>query len=126
MSSPIVGFLLALAIGFLIGRTREPAENQPPRPGIRDFLIISMLGALAGFGGNVPGAITLLALTMGAIFLMRAHHPERGITTELAAIATFVIAALCLTDKRQYGAGLGIVLAAILAQRDQIRRLVLE
>jgi uncharacterized membrane protein (DUF4010 family) len=126
-SSPIVGFILALAIGFLIGRTREPAENAPPRPGIRDFMIIALLGAIAGHLGNLLLGIAIFAVTIGAILLMRAQHPERnGITTELAAIATFVISALCLTEDRQYGAGLGIVLAMVLAQRDQIRRFVRE
>jgi uncharacterized membrane protein (DUF4010 family) len=58
---------------------------------------------------------------------MRIQHAERtGITTELAAIATFVLAALCLGADRQFGAGLGIVLAMILAERDQLRRFVLE
>ena len=56
---------------------------------------------------------------------MRMQHPERnGITTELAAVATFVLGALCLTADRPFGAGLGIVLAAILAERDQLRRFV--
>ena len=126
-SSPIVGFILALAIGFLIGRTREPADDMPPRPGIRDFLIIAMLGALAGHLGNVVVGAALFTAIVAVILLMRANHPERnGITTELAAIATFALAALCLTDERQYGAGLGIVLAMVLAQRDQIRRFVRE
>ncbi len=127
LSSPVFGFVFALAIGFLIGRTREPAPGRPPRPGIRDFLIIAILGAIAGHLANVVVAFALFAAVVGTIALMRAHHPERsGITTELAAIATFVLAALCLTDKRQYGVGLAIVLAMVLAQRDEIRRFVRE
>jgi uncharacterized membrane protein (DUF4010 family) len=63
--------------------------------------------------------------TIGAILVMRLQHPERnGITTELAAVATFALGALCLTADRQLGAGLGIVLAAILAERDQLRNFV--
>ena len=126
-SSPALGFLLALAIGFLVGRTREPTPDGPPRPGMRDFLIIALLGAVAGHLGNVAIAIALFAGTIGAVLLMRAHHPERnGITTELAAIATFALAGLCLTADRPFGAGLAIVLAAILAERDQLRRFVRE
>ncbi len=124
-NSPALGFLLALAIGFLVGRTREPAPGGPPRPGMRDFLIIALLGAVAGHLGNVAIAIALFAGTVGAVLVMRAHHPERnGITTELAAVATFVLAGLCLTPDRPFGAGLAIVLAAILAERDQLRHFV--
>jgi len=124
-NSPAVGFLLALAIGFLVGRTREPAPHGPPRPGMRDFLIIALLGAIAGHSGNAAIAIALFAATIGAVLVMRAYHPERnGITTELAAVATFALAGLCLTPDRQFGAGLGIVLALILAEREQLRHFV--
>jgi uncharacterized membrane protein (DUF4010 family) len=126
-NSPALGFLLALAIGFLVGRTREPTADGPPRPGTRDFLIIALLGAVAGHVGNMALAAMLFAGVLGAILVMRMQHPERsGITTELAAIATFALAALCLTTDRQFGAGLGIVLALILAERDQMRHFVLE
>src|SRR6266851_2346702 len=122
--APALGFLLALAIGFLVGRTREPLADAPPRPGIRDFLIIAMLGAVAGHLGNTPISIALFA---GTVVVVRAHHPERsGVTTELAALATFILAGLCLTPDREFGAGLGIVLALVLAERDQLRRFVRE
>ncbi|MGA7870980.1 MAG: DUF4010 domain-containing protein [Candidatus Binatus sp.] len=124
-NSPAVGFLLALTIGFLVGRTREPVLHGTPRPGMRDFLIIALLGAVAGHSGSAAITIALFAGTIGAVLVMRAQHPERnGITTELAALATFVLAGLCLTADRQFGAGLGIVLAAILAERDQLRHFV--
>ncbi|MFZ2063414.1 MAG: DUF4010 domain-containing protein [Candidatus Binatus sp.] len=124
-NSPALGFLLALTIGFLVGRTREPDPKGPPRPGMRDFLIIALLGAVAGHLGNAAIAIALFVGTIGAILVMRLQHPERnGITTELAAVATFVLGALCLTSDRQFGAGLGIVLATILAERDQLRTFV--
>jgi uncharacterized membrane protein (DUF4010 family) len=124
-NSPALGFVLALAIGFLVGRTREPGPDGTPRPGMRDFLIIALLGAIAGHVGNPAVAIALFAGTIGAVLVMRAHHPERnGITTELAAVATFALAGLCLTSDRPFGAGLGIVLAAILAERDQLRHFV--
>jgi uncharacterized membrane protein (DUF4010 family) len=125
LTSPVFGFLFALAIGFLIGRTREPRPGKPPRPGIRDFLIIAMLGALAGHLANVVVALALFAAVVGTIALMRLSRPERsGITTELAAIATFALSALCLTNDRPYGVGLAIVLSMVLAERDQLRSFV--
>jgi uncharacterized membrane protein (DUF4010 family) len=124
-NSPVVGFVLALTIGFLVGRTREPGPNAHPRPGMRDFLIIALLGAVAGHSGNAAIAIALFVGTIGTVLVLRVQHPERnGITTELAAVATFALGGLCLTTDRQFGAGLGIVLAAILAERDQLRRFV--
>jgi len=58
---------------------------------------------------------------------MRQHHPERtGITTELAALATFTIASLCVGEQRELGAAAGIVLAMIVARRTELRRFVRE
>src|SRR5882757_1809465 len=111
-NSPVLGFLLAIAIGLLVGRSREPREGDPQRPGIRDFLIIAMLGAIAGHLGIVAISITLFDGIVSVLLVMRTHHPERsGITTELAALATFILASLCMTQDRAFGAGLGIVLA---------------
>lgn len=124
-NSPVVGFVLALTIGFLVGRTREPGPHAHPRPGMRDFLIIALLGAVAGHVANATITIALFAASIGTVLLLRAQHPERnGITTELAAIATFALGGLCMTSDRQFGAGLGIVLATILAERDQLRHFV--
>src|SRR6266446_3805521 len=126
-NSPALGFLLALAIGFLVGRSREPEAAGPPRPGTRDFLIIALLGAVAGHLGNYVLAVALFAGVIATLLTMRMQHAERsGVTTELAAIATFALAALCLTSDLPFGAGLGIVLALILAERDQLRHFVLE
>lgn len=126
-NSPALGFLLALAIGFLVGRTREPREGSPPRPGMRDFLIIALLGAIAGHVGSAAIAIAMFLGVIGTVLVMRTEHPERkGVTTELAAAATFALAGLCLTSDRPFGAGLGIVLAAVLAEREQLRRFVRE
>ena len=61
---------------------------------MRDFLIIALVGAVAGHVGNPALAIALFVGTIGAVLVMRAHHPKRnGITTELAAVATFALAA---------------------------------
>ena len=73
---------------------------------MRDFLIIALLGAVAGRLGSAAIAIAMFGGAIGAILVMRLQHPERnGITTELAAVATFVLGALCLTADRQFGGG---------------------
>lgn len=126
-NSPSIGYLLALAIGFIVGRTREPGADDPPRPGIRDFLIVAIVGASAAHLAVVPLSVTAFAAVAAVLTVMRLEHSERaGITTELAALATFILAYMCITPMRPVAAGLAIVLASVLARKDAIRRLVRE
>ncbi|SRR5260221_8940788 len=56
-----LGFLMAALIGFLVGRTREEGEHAP-RPGIRDFIIVALLGAL---GAQIGEAVLTAAANAG-------------------------------------------------------------
>ena len=126
-NSPTIGYLLALAIGFIVGRTREPGIDEPPRPGIRDFLIVAIVGASAAHLAEIAISVTAFAAVAAVLLVMRLEHSERGgITTELAALATFILAYMCITPMRPVAAGLAIVLASVLARKDAIRRLVRE
>ncbi len=121
------GYLAAAAIGFLVGRTRErppeEAESKPPRPGIRDFVVVALLGATAARIGDAVLAVVLLAAIAGLFAAMRAQHPERGgITTELAALATYLLGYLCLGPHATLAAALGIVLAGVLAAKEPLHR----
>jgi uncharacterized membrane protein (DUF4010 family) len=116
------GFGLALALGFLIGWTREPDPGAPPRPGIRDFLIIAALGAACAYEADRGLTVAAFAGTSAILIVMRVQRPERaGITTELAALLTFLVGYMALTPARALAAGIGIVAAAILATKGQIR-----
>ena len=72
-------FLLALAIGLLIGIERERSryENHPSRPfGSRTFALIGFLGAAtAQIGNNVVAAA--IAFFVGALSLIHISEPTR-------------------------------------------------
>jgi uncharacterized membrane protein (DUF4010 family) len=93
-------FLLAIAIGLLIGieRERAHADRHVRDPlGSRTFTLLALLGAVAAFVESQPFAIALAAFA-GAIILagyLRAPlGPEGsgvGATTEVAAMVTFTL-----------------------------------
>jgi uncharacterized membrane protein (DUF4010 family) len=128
LSTQIVGYILAIAIGLLVGRTREPQEEtEPPKPGIRDTVLISLLGALCAVIPHAALTTVMLLATAAVLITMRAQHRERtGITTELASLAMFLLGYLCLTPQRTLAAGLGIVLAIVLESKQQLHRLILK
>jgi uncharacterized membrane protein (DUF4010 family) len=116
------GLMLALALGFLIGRTREPEPGKPPRPGLRDFVIISVLGAVCSVVGLVAVTVTAFAGLAIILAVMRAQQTTRaGITTEIAALLTFVVGYMAMTPASAVAAGVGIVIGAILATKEQLR-----
>src|SRR5437868_9060281 len=105
----IVGFILAIAIGLLVGRTREQEEETgppgPPKPGIRDTVLISLLGALSAVLANTALTTALLLATAGVLITMRSQHRDRtGITTELASVVMFLLGYLCMTPQRTVAA----------------------
>ena len=122
-----LGFAYAAAVGFLTGRTREDDVDPTPKPGIRDFVILALLGALCAQIQAVGLMIVLLVAASAVMLVMRTQYPQRtGITTELAALMTFLLGYLCLTDGRVIGISMGIVLAVILTTKEQVHRFALE
>lgn len=93
-------FLLALAIGLLIGieRERAHADRQVHDPlGSRTFTLLALLGAVAAFLESTALAVALAAFA-GAIvlagYLRTRVGPEGtgvGATTEVAAMVTFTL-----------------------------------
>src|ERR1700747_3211274 len=82
----------ALLVGAMIGAQREATPGD--HPGLRDFLLIGLAGGVCGLLENPwLSAVALLSI---AALLTVFHFEDRanraGITTELAGIATFVLA----------------------------------
>jgi uncharacterized membrane protein (DUF4010 family) len=128
LSAPLetaLGFLLAAAIGFLVGRTRE--EEGTRRAGIRDFIIVALTGGIAAYVNLLGVTIVLIAAVTLVLLAMRFNHPERaGITTELAALATFLLGYLALSSEEAVAAGLGIALTIVLVTKEQIHEFALR
>jgi hypothetical protein len=91
---PHLGFFSLWRLVFIVGRTREPDADDAPRAGIRDFVVIALIGASVAHLGQLAMSVMAFAATASILLLMRWRHPERlGITTEFSAVATFILAA---------------------------------
>jgi uncharacterized membrane protein (DUF4010 family) len=110
-------FLLALAIGLLIGiereRAKQDARTRDPL-GSRTFTLLALLGAVAAHMDDRAIAVVLAVFT-GAIVLagyfrtrLGDDNEGVGVTTEVAAMATFVLGYLARRE-----AVLAVMLAVI-------------
>lgn len=118
-------FGLALFIGLLIGLEREYAareKDQPQMAGVRTYALMGVLGALAALVGeqlnDAWGFIAISGIFGGLIVVgynVEAEHGGRGLTSEMAALLTYLSGALCYWGQRPLAAALGVTTMALLS-----------
>ncbi len=125
-------FATALLIGVLIGIEREKRKAEDGNGatgGLRTFILIALVGASAGWiseAATMPWllvgslvAVTALVLA-GYIRETRVKQNELGLTTEVAAIATFLLGAMATIGHTPLAVGLAIATAAVLAYKQPL------
>ncbi|MPZ29380.1 MAG: DUF4010 domain-containing protein [Rhodospirillales bacterium] len=124
----VVGFLVALGVGLLIGIDRERrkgggATRQPA--GLRTFTLASLLGATAMAAGDeiVLAAVALGMVAFAGLSYWRARDGDPGLTTETALVLTALLGGLAIKHP-EFAAGLGVVVAVLLAARSALHRFV--
>lgn len=126
--STLIGLCVAIGIGLLIGAERERRKSTSPdrsAAGIRTFTVVALMGAVAHLVGGI--ALTAIALALvGAgtlIAYQRTRSTDPGMTTEFALVLTCLLGALAMRDAL-LAAGVGVVLALLLAARNRLHHFV--
>lgn len=125
----LLGYCVAFAVGLLIGVDRERRKGEGSArgaAGVRTFLLVALAGAIAqrlgGTGLAVAGAFVALA----ALASYRgSRDTDPGLTTEVAMLVTFLLGALAMVELAM-AAGLGVVVAMVLAGKSALHRFVRE
>jgi len=120
----------SLLIGLIVGIERE-SDKEERHAGLRDFVNIGLAGGLCGLLGQPWLTAGALAALTAMLVIFRLQTPQRtGITTELAAVVTFLLCVLASTRGLAFGAPLAIALTVVLAlfldAREPLRRLARE
>jgi uncharacterized membrane protein (DUF4010 family) len=139
-------FLVALAIGGLIGLEREHSKRfaakgpaEPPLPvdapsldfaGIRTFPLIALCGALAAYLTTWMGpAFFVAAFAAFTVLVTAAYHriagqgSDLGITTAVAALLVFGLSGLCLFAPLELCGALAVCIYLILTLKPPLRAL---
>ena len=130
LSTTVAHLAAALLVGALIGAQREATPGN--HPGLRDFLLVALAGGVCGLLGNPYLSAVALASAAGLLGVF--HYEERekrsGITTELAGVATFVLALLASSREVRQGEpialGTSILIAAFLEAKQRLQHLLRE
>lgn len=122
--------LIALAIGLLVGAERERRKGEGrgrSSEGLRTFALAGLLGGVTAAIGNdalmlLAGVFVVLAALTGYAL---GDREDPGLTGEFALVATFALGVLAHFHSA-LALELGVVMAALLAFRVQLHRLVRE
>ncbi|GBD36394.1 hypothetical protein HRbin36_01518 [bacterium HR36] len=119
-------FGIALAIGCLIGLERERSaahENSGLPGGIRTFPLVALLGCTAAWLGEQFHLALFIALTAGfaalvvMAYFLTGSRGDIGMTTEVAALLTYVFGAMTYRGHWLLAAGLAVATTVLLSLR---------
>lgn len=119
-------FLVALAIGLLLGLERERSHSRTLAAGSRSFALLSLAGAVAtsfgqwSFVAGILGVAALLALAY-----LRTSRDDPGTTTEIAGLVAYLLGALAYT-KPALAVALAVIVTLLLVSKTKIHRFARE
>jgi len=123
------GMAVALLVGFLVGLDRERAEARKGHEsfaGVRTFPLIALVGAVAMILLPVAGPALLVAAfaAVAAVavlaYLRTSTSGSPGATTEMAAIATFLLGALAGDGQLVLAGAAGVAVAVLLVAKPRL------
>jgi len=117
--------VISLILGLIIGLEREHRAKEEAFAGIRTFPLIAILGCLSAFiYDNYWNSI--MWLTFGAVIVFSIvnfyleYQKDKGITTEIAVILTFVVGFLIYFNYIYIGVFLTIAITVLLALKNYL------
>ena len=115
-------FLVALAIGLLLGFERERSHIRTLPAGSRSFALLSLAGAAAASFDHwaVSAGIVVVGLLM-ALAYFRTSEQDPGTTTEIAALVAYLLGALAYTAP-SVAVALSVIVAGLLTSKSRIHR----
>ncbi len=129
--SALVRLLVAALVGMLIGLDRERAVTRKAHKlfaGIRTFPLIALAGAvpmlLLPQVGPALLIVSFVAVGLVAIvsYVRSSATGDFGATTEMAALATFLLGALAGSGQLIVAAATGVALAVLLVAKPRLER----
>ena len=119
-------FLIALAIGLLMGFERERSHARRLPAGSRTFALLALMGVLAASisvwlviaGVVIVGGLMVLAY-------QRTSTEDPGTTTEVAAIVAYLLGALTWT-RPALAVALAVVVAGLLVSKGRLHHFARE
>jgi uncharacterized membrane protein (DUF4010 family) len=129
-------FLIALAIGALIGIEREKKKGTEPGPslgGVRTHILLALLGAASAWLARELAVAWIFVVVLAAVSVAvitsywlqnRESGEAPGLTSEVAAIAVCLLGGMAIVGNVGLAVALAVVTSAVLAYKEPLHGLV--
>jgi len=126
-------FLLALALGFLVGLERERSGSTKPGrtfAGLRTFTLVALVGFSCGwlFQAGITFAVPLGMIGVAALgvvaYIGKLREGRYGWTTEAMVLLTYLIGVLSLLAEPWLPLSLGIIGTLLLSEKARFEHIV--
>ena len=119
-------FLIALAVGLLLGFERERSHQRNLPAGSRSFALLALAGAVAASFNTWAVVVGLVAVgALAALAYFRTSDDDPGTTTEIAALVAYLLGALAYTQPA-LSVALAVVVVGLLVSKSRIHRFARE
>lgn len=131
-----LAFATALFLGALIGIDRERKqrlEGEQAIGGLRTFMVLALVGALAAWLARTLaspwlfgafGVAVAAVIVAGYVMRVSGAGASPGVTTEVAALATYLLGGVALLGRPEVAVALAIAITAALAWKEPLHGLV--
>jgi uncharacterized membrane protein (DUF4010 family) len=119
---------IAFGLGLLVGLQRQKTNHE--MAGVRTFILISILGVLAGFltrEYNNPYILPMIGLAIAAMLIVanvikmrKFNEADVGQTTEVAALLMFAVGAYLVVGNQLTGVLIGGMMAILLYFKERL------
>ncbi len=128
-------FIISLFLGALIGFEREFSTKVEQNTddilgGIRTFALVALFGSLASFLGSMVSTSFLIiafggliALTVVSYYISFSKFNERGVTTEVSMLLTFIVGVLVHQNFLVAGIFVALGVAVVLHLKESINNI---
>ena len=131
----LIGFGISVGIGLLIGLERQFSkqvkEKEEQFAGVRTFCMISIFGFLAAFLSSKFGGWLLAVSFLGLIALILVSYLQlsktagnKGGTTEIATVLTFLLGALVFLELTLFALLIMVVMLILLAYKPTLHQFI--
>jgi len=123
-------FVIALALGFVVGLQRENASNPEHSSflgGVRTFPVVSLLGCLFAYLGSLMGSVApfsvgfaVVGLVLAAGQLASAKEGRVGMTTGMALLLIYAVGGVCWHGQLILATAIAVMLTILLTMKVEL------